>query len=105
MCCPSDSDNSSTSETSKALHTIATHLHRYKTETDILADVVSRLTACDGCSCASKPNDDGHSSFQIIAGEVNGLQMGVDELERKTRTIIGLVSKARKDFLVSKHAC
>lgn len=91
--CPADVG--STNETSKALHTMAAHLHRYKSETNIFSEVVTGLSSCSQCTCFSSHTGESHTTYvsamKVIGAEVKALQVSVDELERKTRTMLGLV--------------
>jgi hypothetical protein len=93
------------------------HLHRYKTETDLLEEITVCLSKHCGCSCtnntsteqstsvpssanrstsspitsnASTPQFD--SCLEVITSEFKSLRIFVSELESKTQTILGLVS-------------
>ena len=90
------SDNvGNTKEISKALHTMAAHLHRYKSETNMFGEVVSGLSSCSQCTCFSNHTEESQTTYasatRMIGAEIKALQVSVEELERKTRTMLGLV--------------
>jgi hypothetical protein len=103
-------------ETNKDLHTMVAHLHRYKTETDLLEEISNCLSKYCRCSCTnqtyfeepvSMPDSDkrgiptasamtlNHSSsdscFESITSEFKSLRVFVAELKSKTQTTLGLL--------------
>ena len=80
---------------------MAAHLHRYKTETSLLEEIISYLSKYCTCSCVNPSLDSTArdksqptfaSSLNVIAADFKSLRISVEELGRKTQTTLGLVS-------------
>ena len=103
-------------ETNKALHTMVAHLHRYKTETDILEEIATSLATHCHCSCAtahisglptiSQPNSSkttvpdtkpSHQDYQprnphlTLISEFRTLRTFLSELSSKAQTTLALL--------------
>jgi hypothetical protein len=96
-------------ETNKALHTMVAHLHRYKTETDLLSEISGSLSKHCQCPCTNQSNFkqglplsksaeaqthhsfDSDPYFESIASEFKSLRTFITELESKTQTTLALL--------------
>ena len=98
-------------ETNKSLHIMIAHLHRYRTETDLLVEVATSLSAYSQCACIAHAHTAPSTSasagtaeilpgqtpsmadayFNGIASELKSIRAFVLELESKTETVLGLL--------------
>ena len=78
---------------------MAAHVHRYKAEMEVIKEVVSDLAikytefcAANKCNLESRTTACDHlSSFALVASNITALRKFMDELEKKTQTVIALV--------------
>lgn len=88
-------------EINNAVHTMAAHVHRYKAEMEVLEDLATDLanthkTFCTASTCSLEHGTTAFSSYLVslalVTSDVKALRKFIEELERKTQTVIALVS-------------
>lgn len=89
-------------ELSNTVHTMAAHVHRYKAEINVLEQISTYVpkdhkSPCDIPDCPLETTipafADHLSSISSVTSDIGALQKLVLEMERKTQTVIALVSR------------